>query len=412
MHCRACRLVVPVVVALVSSVWAGCSLEDPGVPTLTSPSGFGAAVTMSANRDSLPRDGGSQSVITVTWRDASSNPVAGRLSVTASIGTVSQDEIVTDADGHATFAFIAPAASTVANEAQIQVTPLSDGGEAALPRVLTITLTGVSNTAVPTPQFTPTPTTQEENASVRFDASATSDEGAVCLDACTYAWDFGDGSTGTWRITSHTFTSPGTYTVTLTVTDGAGTSASTASTVTVSDVAVPTATLTVTPDPPLAELAATFTATTTVATGHSISSYFWTWGDGNTQTTSEPTVAKTYAVVGTYVATVKVTDDLGQTGTGSKTFTIVGSGVTASFTSSPTAPSTVTTVQFNGVASTASGGATITEWKWDFGDGTETTASVATTTHVFDTAGTYVVRLTVTDSDGRTGTVTANVTVT
>jgi len=105
-------------------------------------------------------------------------------------------------------------------------------------------------------------------------------------------------------------------------------------------------------------------------------------------------------------------DDLGQTGTGSKLFTIVGSGVTASFTSLPTAPSTATTVQFNGVASTASGGATITEWKWYFGDGTETTASVATTMHVFDTAGTYVVRLTVTDSEGRTGTVTANVTVT
>ena len=247
---------------------------------------------------------------------------------------------------------------------------------------------------------------------MRFDASATSDEGVVCLDACSYAWDFGDGSTGTGRITSRTFTLPGTYTVTLTVTDGAGTSASTASTVTISDVAAPTATLTVAPDPPLAELAATFTATTTVATGHSISSYFWTWGDGNSQTTFEPTVTKTYGVVGTYVATVKVTDDLGQTGTGSKSFTIVGSGVTASFTSSPTAPSTLTTVQFNGVASTASGGATITEWAWDFGDGTETSATVATTTHLFATAGTYVVRLTVTDSEGRTGTVTANVTVT
>ena len=116
------------------------------------------------------------------------------------------------------------------------------------------------------------------------------------------------------------------------------------------------------------------------------------------------------------MVTVTVTDDMGQTASVSLQFTIVGSGMTASFTSSPTDPTTATTVQFNGVASTASAGATITEWNWDFGDGS--TGSVVnanndpTTSHQFAAVGTYVVRLTVTDSAGRTGTVTANVVVT
>lgn len=412
--CRARRRVVPVVIALVASVWAGCSLENPSVPALTSPSGFGSAVTMTATPDSLPRNGTAQSVVTVTVRDANNAPAGGqRLTVTASVGTLSQDEIVTDGEGRATFAFIAPSAATVGNDARVQVTLVSTGGETALPRVLTIALTGVSNSTVPVPAFTFTPAAPEKGAAVRFDASTTTDEGAVCLDACTYSWTFGDGSTGTGRIVSHTFTTPGSRTVTLTVTDGAGASASTATAVTIADVALPTVSLAVVPSPPLALQPATFTATATAAAGHGISSYFWTWGDGNSQTTFEPTVVKTYGTVGTYVPSVKVTDDLGQTATASLAFTIVGSGVTASFTSSPTNPTTITAVQFNGIASSAPAGATISSWVWDFGDGTAAeTNTVSTTSHTFAAAGIYVVRLTVTDSEGRTGTVTVNVTVT
>ena len=39
------------------------------------------------------------------------------------------------------------------------------------------------------------------------------------MRALTYAWDFGDGSTGSGVSPQHTYAAGGTYTVTLTVTD-------------------------------------------------------------------------------------------------------------------------------------------------------------------------------------------------
>ena len=70
MKCRADHVVLGAVV-LVAGMWAGCSLEDAGVPALTSPSGFSTAVTLTASPARLPRDGTSQSIVTVTVRDAS-----------------------------------------------------------------------------------------------------------------------------------------------------------------------------------------------------------------------------------------------------------------------------------------------------------------------------------------------------
>src|SRR5205823_1821947 len=60
-----------------------------------------------------------------------------------------------------------------------------------------------------------------------------------------------------------------------------------------------------------------------------------------------------------------------------------------------------TALTFNGSGSIARDGATITTYKWAFGD--LATASGATVTHAYASAGTYVVTLTVTDSWGATG---------
>jgi PKD repeat protein len=391
---------------------AGCTVEEAEIPRLSGPSEFAVSVTLTATPDQLPRDGSSQSVVTATVRDAAGQPVSGqRLGISASVGSVSQSEVVTDEAGRASFAFVAPSAGTVGNSATISVVPIDTDAANAAARSVSILLTGAANSTVPTASFTSLPSSPQINQAVTFDASGSTDEGARCLDACAYAWDFGDGTTGTGRIVTHTYTGARTYVVRLAVTDAAGSSASTSSSITVANVAAPTVTLAVVPDPPLAGQAATFTATATPASGHSIVSYAWDFGDGNTQTTTGPTVTKTYSTRGTYVATVTVTDDVGQKASVSKSITITGAGVTASFTFSPSDPVTNDTVRFDGTASTGAAGTTITSYKWDFGDGSSRTESDGQTSHTYSAARTYVVRLTVTDSNDRTGTTTKDVKV-
>jgi PKD repeat protein len=179
----------------------------------------------------------------------------------------------------------------------------------------------------------------------------------------------------------------------------------------VTAIARPTVTtITVSPATPVAGQAASFTPTFTVAPNHRIVSFEWRWGDGTTTTTSNASTTHVFDRTGTYVVTVTATDDVGQSASASASVT-VGGGAVASFTFSPTNPQPGDTVFFNGSPSSAMGGATITSWAWDFGDGTTETRSDATTSHTYGVARAYRVRLTVTDSSGRTGTTTQDVTV-
>jgi PKD repeat protein len=83
--------------------------------------------------------------------------------------------------------------------------------------------------------------------------------------------------------------------------------------------------------------------------------------------------------------------------------------IAADFTFSPTNPSITSgtnTVIFDATPSSAG----VTAWTWDFGDGTA--AGVAQrVSHTFSRPGTWIVRLTVTDSAGRTATTTKQVPV-
>lgn len=76
-----------------------------------------------------------------------------------------------------------------------------------------------------------------------------------------------------------------------------------------------------------------------------------------------------------------------------------GANPVAAFTFTPEDPAAFTNVRFDGSASTAGLGAVITSYLWDFGDGTTRTG--VTPTHQFGAVGNYLVRLTVTDSNGR-----------
>jgi hypothetical protein len=221
---------------------AACSVDKQQAPALVGPSGSAQSVTLSASPDHLAHDGTAQSTVTVTVLDANAQPVSGlRVGVAANTGTLSNVDVVTASDGRASFTVKAPALSTPATNVTVQATAFGTNADNALPRTLTIGLTGTLNATAPSPSFTFSPESPVVGDAISFDASATTDEGGPCGTRCTYLWSYGEGSSGGGMFSSRIYSIARTYVVTLTVTDNAGTVASTQRAVTVVDPAPPAA---------------------------------------------------------------------------------------------------------------------------------------------------------------------------
>ncbi|MBC7723892.1 MAG: PKD domain-containing protein [Burkholderiaceae bacterium] len=135
-----------------------------------------------------------------------------------------------------------------------------------------------------------------------------------------------------------------------------------------------------------------------------VASYAWTFGDGATATGS--TATHTYAAAGNYPVVLTVTDNAGATNTQTRTVTVTAANIapTAAFT---TGVSNLV-LAVNGNTSSDPDG-TIAGYAWDFGDGS--TATGATASHTYASAGTRTVTLTVTDDRGATNVATQPVTV-
>lgn len=82
----------------------------------------------------------------------------------------------------------------------------------------------------PTAAFTATPSP----LAVAVDGSASTDDGTIV----SYAWDFGDGGTGSGVTANRTYATPGTYTIVLTVTDDQGATGTSSQSVVVPDLPV------------------------------------------------------------------------------------------------------------------------------------------------------------------------------
>lgn len=78
----------------------------------------------------------------------------------------------------------------------------------------------VGQAPAPTADFTFSPANPQPNDDVRFNAGASTP--APGRTIVSYAWDFGDGGTGSGLQATHRYTQPRTYNVTLTVTDDIG----------------------------------------------------------------------------------------------------------------------------------------------------------------------------------------------
>ena len=249
---------------------------------------------------------------------------------------------------------------------------------------------GAVGASAPIGLFTSTCTAE----SCAFNASASTDTGGTIA---TYSWNFGDGSavvTGASPTATHVYPTAATYNVTLTVTDNTNSTDVVTHSVspnfgTGSPVAAFTANCT--------GLSCAFDGSTSTDTGGTITNYSWNFGDGSPVVTgSSPTVTHVYTTATFYVPSLTVTDSTTSVSTVNN-FLYPGSPGTphAAFTSNCTALSCA----FNGTISTDAGGISITNYSWNFGDGTTGTGAIPT--HVYATGGTYTVTLTVTDSHSR-----------
>jgi len=114
-------------------------------------------------------------------------------------------------------------------------------------------------------------------------------------------------------------------------------------------------------------------------------------------------VTHTFTALSTFNVTLTVTDSYDATDTITKQVTIVNQAPTASFTVSKTEVEVGVEITFTST-STDPDGDTLT-YSWDFGDGTTDTG--ANPKHKYDKAGTYEVKLTVSDGiDTHTSTIT------
>lgn len=227
-----------------------------------------------------------------------------------------------------------------------------------------------------------------------FDASASSDsDGAVV----SYAWNFGDGSSGAGAVVDHSFPGGGTHTVTLTVTDDLAGRASSSQSVVQS--AAPTAAFSVSCAGHHCEVDA---SGSNDADG-TVVAYDWDFGDGTTGTGAQTTAD--YAVPGVVTITLTVTDDSGRTATTTRV-AIPDEMPTAAFGAS----CALLVCSFDAAASADTDGAVV-GYSWFFGDGTTDSSSTPLLDHSFAWAGSYPVRLTVTDDLGATRSTTVTVEV-
>ncbi len=327
--------------------------------------------------------------------------------VVADFGTLSSRWATTGSTGRAEVTYQAPGPPSPGvstdRAVTLRATPLGSDYAAGTARSVTVLLMRPGDIRPPTrmvPRFTVSPSNPRESDTVHFDASSSSDpDGQIA----SFAWEFGDGKSGTGRTGAHEYEMAGTYGVVLTVRDAYGTGVSTAPTlVTVSSSPAPVAAFTVSPtDPGIGTPVVFNAAASTAPVGRRIVDYSWDLGDG---TLAEGVALRhSYETAGTFTAVLTITDSTGRRAVASLTIPVSDlNSPVADFTVSPATPSVGDTVVFNAAASTVPGGRQIVAYAWDFGDATEPGFSAALT-HVFVRPGTYTVVLTVTDNTGRKG---------
>ena len=216
------------------------------------------------------------------------------------------------------------------------------------------------------------------------------------LSGLDYVWDFGDGNTSEIDAeASHIYGNPGTYNVTLQASPSDGSCTQSAST-TVDVLGLP--------NPSFASDVQTSCSTpfeVQFASFGSYTGYVWSFGEGGSSTSANPTY--TYNDAGNHDVTLTVINAEG-----------CSNSVTLDDYISITPPNAVLSMDDNDGClplpiqfsdqSTSTG--TIIGWTWDFGDGN--TSNLPNPSHTYTSVGRYEVSLTILDSEGCQATISGD----
>jgi len=236
-------------------------------------------------------------------------------------------------------------------------------------------------------------------------------------DSWTATVDYGD-ETGSQPLTLnadktfsliHLYADDGSYTVTVTVTDDDNDSGSDPLTVTVNN--VPPMASAINDGPKVEEATVTVTASQTDPGTSDTFTYSFDWNnDGTYEIVDQvsPSASNTWDDDGTYIVGVMVEDDDGGVGTATTDVTVTDLAPTAEFTWTPEPQDEGSAVAFTDLS--ASSPDAIVAWSWDFA-GLDTSSEQNPLPFTLMDHGFHEVRLTVTDDDGSTATISHIVTV-
>ena len=225
----------------------------------------------------------------------------------------------------------------------------------------------------------------------------------------SWLWNFGDGFTSPLQESEHIYASAGTYPVTLTVIDTAGCSNSVTHQVLI--IARPIANF----DYALPNCAGTSTVFTnkSVAPYGYIVNWQWNFGDGSNTSVNFPAnanVSHLYAAYGSYNVTLTIITNDSCSSSITKTITVSPSPVANFSYVSTCATGSVSFTNQSQIGTTG----IITDWLWNFGDassGASNTSVMEDPNHIYGTAGSYQVSLTVTSSTNCTNTIVKTIVI-
>lgn len=231
---------------------------------------------------------------------------------------------------------------------------------------------------------------------IQFDGSGSTD---ADNDPLTFDWDFGDGSTASGMMPTHTYAAAGDYQVTLIVDDSTVSSEPSIASAVISE---PVINLAPVADPggPYANepgVAVQFDGAGSTDPNGDALSYAWDFGDGAMGDSVSPT--HVYAADGVYTVTLVVSDgrlDSDASTTTAEIATPPANRAPVADAGGPYTGETGVEIMFDGSRSSDADGDTLT-YSWNFGDGSVGTGAMPT--HIYSAAGDFTVSLIVNDGE-------------